>query len=54
MFVHIPAVVAVCSRGIPSASAGKGKSRDPHLLGKKQKVGELTVTEGYTDSVHPL
>lgn len=48
-FAPIPAVVAICSRSIPSASAGKGKPRDPHLLGKKQKVGELTGTEGHTD-----
>lgn len=54
-FVHVPAEVAVCwDMQPPSASAGKGKPRDPHLLGRKQKVGELAGTEGYTDSVHPL
>lgn len=28
--------------------------RDLHLLGEKQKLGELAGAEGYTDSVHPL
>lgn len=55
MVVHIPAEVAGCCRSIPTVSVGKGKPRDPNLLGKKPpKVGDFTQTEGYTDSVHPL
>lgn len=37
-----------------TASAGQGMPETHVFWEKKQKVGELTGTEGYTDSVHPL